>query len=359
MSHSLFSDLRYAARMLRRQPGFSIVAVMTLALGIGANTAVFTVVNGVLLRPLPYREPGRLVQLFNGRNGRMSMTLSPPNFLDVTSQSGVFSAATAISSSQANLTGAGDPQLIDGANVTASFFQVLGVVPRIGRGLVEAGGAGAGADVVVIGDGLWRRQFGARADIAGSTMRLDGKPFTIVGVAPPDLNVPAGAEYWRPLVFKPRDVSDSARGAQWIGGIARLQDGVDLERAKAAMSVVAERLSRDFPRTNKDRVITAIGLQDRIVRNIRPALLILLGAVTLVLLVACVNVANLLLARANGRTREVAVRAALGAGRGRLVQQFLAESVVLGLAGGAAGLVVAYWRRARWSRSTREHSAVR
>jgi putative ABC transport system permease protein len=344
MSHfSLFQDMRYAARMLRRQPGFALVAVMTLALGIGANTAVFTVVNGVLLRPLPFREPGRLVQLFHGRNGRLSMTYSPPNFIDITTQSGVFAGATAMTPSSANLTGTGEPQLIDGANVSASFFNVLGVVPALGRGLVDADGEGEGAAVVVLGDRLWRRQFGGRADVIGSTMRMDGRTFTIVGVAPPDLNVPGGAEYWRPLVFKPADVSESARGAQWIGAIARLKPGVDLDQANRAMGVVAARLSQDFPRTNKDRVMTAMGLQDRIVRNIRPALLILLGAVTLVLLVACVNVANLLLARANGRAREVAVRAALGAGRGRLVQQFLAESVVLGLAGGAAGLMVAFW----------------
>jgi hypothetical protein len=236
--------------MLRRQPGFAVVATLTLALGIGANTAVFTVVNGVLLRPLPYREPSRLVQLLNGLNGRLSMTYSPPNFIDVTTQSGVFSGATAVTPSSANLTGSGDPQLIDGASVTASFFTVLGVVPRIGRGLVDADGVGAG-EVVVIGDGLWRRQFGARPDIAGSTMRMDGKAFTIVGVAPPDLNVPAGAEYWRPLIFKPRDIANDARGAQWIGGIARLKPGVDLEQAKEAMAIVAERLGRDFPRTNR------------------------------------------------------------------------------------------------------------
>ncbi|MGH9142540.1 MAG: ABC transporter permease, partial [Vicinamibacterales bacterium] len=220
---ALSQDIRYAVRMLRRQPGFAIVAVLTLALGIGANTAVFTVVNGVLLRPLPYREPGRLVQLFHGRNGRLSMTYSPPNFLDVTAQSGVFSGATAMTPSSANLTGVGDPLLVNGANVSPSFFTVIGVVPRLGRGLVDGDGENGGAAVVVIGDGFWRRQFGARPDVIGSTLRMDGQPFTIVGVAPPDLNMPRGAEFWRPLIFKPRDVSAAARGAQWIGGIARLK----------------------------------------------------------------------------------------------------------------------------------------
>ena len=244
--------------------------------------------------------------------------------------------------SSANLTGVGDPQQLDGANVTTSFFGVLGVVPRAGRALVDADGQMGAPPVVVISDGLWRRLFGARADIVGSTMRLDGTPFTIVGIAPPDLRLPAGAEYWRPLIFTPDNLSDAQRGAQWVAGIARLGAGVDFEKAKSAMAVVAERLARDYPRTNKDRVMTAMRLQDRVVRGIRPALLIVLGAVTLVLLVACVNVANLLLARANGRMREVAVRAAVGAGRGRLVQQFLVESVVLGIGGALAGLAVAY-----------------
>jgi putative ABC transport system permease protein len=340
---SLTHDIRYALRLLYRQPSFTIVAVITLALGIGATTAVFTVVNGVLLRPLPYREPDRLVQLFNGRNGRLSVSYSPPNYRDVTTGSGVFAGATAITPSSANLIGNGDPQQLDGANVTTSFFTVLGATPQRGRAFADADGTEGAPAVVVVSDGLWRRQFGARSDIVGSTLRLDGKPFTVIGVAPPDLTIPAGAEYWRPLIFSSDNLSDKQRGAQWVGAIARLKPGVTLEQANGAMAIVARRLSEQYPNTNKDRVMTAMRLHDRIVRGIRPALLILLGAVTLVLLVACVNVANLLLARANSRAREVAVRAAVGAGRARLIQQFLAESVVLGAAGAAAGLAVAYW----------------
>ena len=209
--------------------------MLTLALGIGANTAVFTVVNGVLLRPLPYRDPARLVQLFHGRNGRLSMTYSPPNYIDVTTQSGVFSGSTAMTPSSANLTGAGDPQLIDGADVTASFFNVLGVAPRLGRGLVDADGESAAGDVVVIGDRLWRRQFGARPDIVGSTMRMDGKAFTIVGVAPADLNVPAGAEYWRPDLQAARHRERRARRAMDRRHRA-LKPGVTLGQAKSALT---------------------------------------------------------------------------------------------------------------------------
>jgi putative ABC transport system permease protein len=340
---ALAQDIRYAIRMLCRQPAFTAVAVLTLALGIGATTAVFTVVNGVLLRPLPYRDPDAIVQLLHSRNGRVSMSYSPPNYHDVTTESGVFSESAAISPATGSVTGSGDPQQIEGAYVTTGFFNVLGVTPRYGRGFVEADGVKGSDSVVILGDALWRRLFGARPDVVGSTMRMDGGTFTIVGVAPPEVTIPAGAEYWRPLVFTPDNLSDRQRGAQWVGAIARLKPGVTLDRAQNAMATVAERLSRDYPRTNQGRTMSATRLQDRIVRGIRPALLMLLGAVTLVLLVACVNVANLLLARANSRTREVAVRAAVGAGRGRLVQQFLAESVVLGLAGGVAGLVVAFW----------------
>src|SRR5262245_22053598 len=238
---SLLKDLRYAIRLLRRQPGFALVAVLTLALGIGANTAVFTVVNGVLLRPLPYADPDRLVTLLNGRNGRLSAAYSPPNYFDITTQSGVFENAAAFQPSTVNVTGQSDPQRLEGADVTAPFFHVLGVTPRLGRVFVDADHAN-NAPVVVLSDGLWR-QLGARPDIVNRTLTLDGNPYTVIGVAPPEVSVPRGAMYWRPLVFSPRDVAPPARGAQFIFAVARLRSDVDLAAANAAMATVANRLS--------------------------------------------------------------------------------------------------------------------
>ncbi len=341
---ALWQDVRYAWRMLRRQPGFATVAVVTLALGIGATTAVFTVVNGVLLRPLSYGHPDRIVSLAWGRPGRMSPWFSPLNFQDFTNQSQAFSGAAAYTPLFSNLTGLGDPERLRGAQVTWNFFDVLEMRMARGRAFLADDAKAPGPNVIVLSDGLWKRSFGGRADAVGATVQLDGQPFTIVGVAPPDLTLPRATEFWEPLIFTPRDVSPQARGAQWVMVAARLKDGTTLAQANGALATVGARLAADFPKTNGGGTSAlATPLQQQMVSNIRPALLILLGAVAFVLLIACVNVANLLLARAQSRLREVAVRAALGAGRGRLVQQFLSESLLLGAVGGAGGLLVAYW----------------
>ena len=339
---TIIQDILYAARMLRRQPAFTIVAVLTLALGIGANSAVFTVVNGVLLRPLPYLDPDRLVVLLYGRPGRVTPWFSPLNYRDFVARSAAFQDAAAFTPVTSNLTGLGEPARVDGASVSWNYFNVLGVTMREGRGFVEAEGAGDG-NVVVISEGLWRRQFGGRAGTIGSEIRLDGRPRTIVGIAPGDVDLPANAEFWRPLIFTPRDLAPASRGAQWISVVARLKPDGDSAQATASLQTVAARLAVDYERINGGTTALAVPLHQRMVQNVRQTLFVLLGAVGFVLLIACVNVANLQLARAQSRMREVAVRAALGAGRARLVRQFLAESILLGLLGGAAGLTAAFW----------------
>jgi putative ABC transport system permease protein len=337
----LLWDVRHAWRLLRRQPAFTAVAILTLALGIGATTAVFTIVYGVLLRPLPYRDPSQLVMLFYGHHGNVSPWFSPLNFRDYVGASEAFAEAAAVAPVTVNMTGVGEPERLQGASVSWNYFNLLGVAMPTGRAFVQGDAQGDG-NQVVLSDGLWRRRFGARRDVVNSTTTLDGHNVTIVGVAPAALKFPATAEFWQPLIFKPRDLASSARGAQWVQIVARLKDDLSPAQATSALQTVANRLAAQFPDTEKDATLLATPLHERIVGNIRPTLVALSGSVLLVLLIACANVASLLFARGQARGREVAVRAALGASRWQLIAQLLTESLLLGVLGAAAGAGIAF-----------------
>ncbi len=329
-------------RLLLRAPAFSAVTILTLALGIGTTTAVYTIANGVLLRPLPYHDPSRVVVLYYGHHGRVSPWFSPLNVRDYVGPSDAFADASAVEPITASMTGLADPERLEGARVSWNYFNLLGVPMALGRSFAEADGQGDG-NQIVISDGLWRRRFGARPDVVSSTTTLDGQTVTIVGVAPASVRFPATAEFWRPLIFKPRDLAPGARGAQWVQVLARLKPTVSAGQATIALQTVADRLAAEYPQTERDATVSAVSLHERIVRDIRPILVIVLGSVTLVLLIACANVANLLLARGQARGRELAVRTALGASRRQLVTQLLVESLVLGVLGAAAGAGLAFW----------------
>ncbi|HET9795933.1 MAG TPA: ABC transporter permease [Thermoanaerobaculia bacterium] len=342
MMTDLVSDLRYAWRGLRRTPSFTAVAIATVALGIGINTAVLGVVNGVLLRPFPFPRPDRLVMIREDmpEKNMLGMTASPPNFLDWRAQNRSFSDLAAYARSSDPLTGSGEPEQVDYASTTGSFFSVLGVRPALGRVYSPAECAAGKDHVAVLSHALWLRRFGGRPDAVGSTIRLGGEPYTVIGVATADLVFPLGShDLWTPLDFGP-DVGRQ-RGAHYISVVGRLRDGVSLATAEAEMKGIAARLAAAYPDQDKGHTVSLRILKEQIVGKVKPALLVLTGAVTLVLLIACGNVANLLLARGARREREIAVRRALGAGRARIVRQLLTESMLLAAAGTAAGVGLA------------------
>ncbi|HEX5760842.1 MAG TPA: ABC transporter permease, partial [Thermoanaerobaculia bacterium] len=339
----LRQDIRFALRSLRRSPGHTAAALLALALGIGANAAIFSVVYGVLLEPLPYPSPERLVMLIdsNPTRGFDRFSSSPPNFVDWRDQSRSFSGMAALTRANPSLTGGGvEPERLEGAQVSAGFFETLGVPPALGRGIGAADDRPGAPKVAVLSHGLWRRRFGADPAIVGRAVELDGSPHTVVGIAAEGFQFPSRVEVWQPLAL---EITPDMRGAHFVGVAARLKPGVSLERAQAEMSVIAGRLEKQYPDSNTGWGVNVIPTRELVVEDVRPALLVLMATVAVVLLIACANVANLLLARMASREREVAIRTALGAGRGRLIRQFLTESVLLALAGGALGLLLALW----------------
>jgi putative ABC transport system permease protein len=347
LMETVWQDLRYTARMLLKNPGFTLIAIITLALGIGANSAIFSVVDAVLLRPLLYEDPNRLMALWakNDTRGLTQRPLSYPNFVDWREQNQVFEYLAAVRQESFSLTDGDEPERVSGVRVTTDILPLLGVRPLHGRDFLPEEARPEKAQVALIGYGLWQRRYGGDPDLIGQAMTLDNTPHTIIGVLPdwlkhPGLPIPAtGAEVWIPFVPLSNEQNRSFANIRIIG---RMRPDVTLSQAEADMQVVAERLEQQYPNDNTNLRVEMKSLHEELTGRVRLALLILLGAVAVVLLIACVNVANLLLARASVRKKEMAIRSALGAGRWRLLRQSLTECLLLSLAGGLAGLLLAY-----------------
>ena len=341
---TFFQDLRYGFRSLRKKPGFTITAVIALALGIGANSAIFSVINGVLLRSLAYRNPESIVMVWERslRGGRSQNSVSPANFLEWKKQSVSFEQLAASWDTRANLTSAGEPEEIQVQRVSADFFSVLGVPLELGRSFVREEETFGAEPVVILGHDLWQRRFAGNPSIVGQTITISGKNCTVVGVMPPGFHfLNTQTKAWLPLQLDP--TTEWRKSGRFLRCVARLKPAVSTQQAQAEVDAIGKQLEAAYPDYNKGWGVNLVPIHEQIVGDIRPVLLVLLGAVAFVLLIACANVANLLLSRAASRQKELALRAALGAGRMRLIRQMLTESVLLALMGGAVGILLAHW----------------
>jgi putative ABC transport system permease protein len=341
---NLLPDLKHGVRVLLKSPGFTAAAVIVVALGIGANTAIFSVVNAVLLRPLPFRDPARLVQVWHvpppkSFPGMTEFAVSAANFIDWQQQNSVFDKMAIYTGSSLNLTGREQPEALQGAAVSADFFSTLQVQPMLGRTFTPDEDQQGKNHAVILTYGLWKSRFADNPNIAGQSVNLDGQPYLVAGVMGPKFRFPDWAQYWTPMGWT--DKERAVRGEHHYMVIARLKTNIPIPQAQALMNAISARLAQQYPEDDKGWGAVVIPLREQLVSDVRPALLILLGAVAFVLLIACANVANLVLAKTFGRRKEIAIRVALGASAGQVVQQILAETLLLSLVGGTLGLMLA------------------
>ena len=343
---TILQDLKYGVRVLLKSPGFTIVAILVLTLGIGANTAIFSVVNAVLLRPLPYRDPGNLVQVWHvppakSFPGMTRFAVSAANYLDWHNQNHVFDQLAIYTYAALNLSGKGQPESLTSGVVSPNFFTALQVRPLLGRTFLPDEDSLGRSNVVLLRHAIWRDRFGSDPAIVGQNVTLNGQGYLVAGVMPSSFQMPPQVQIWTPLALT--DKEKAVRGEHHFGVIGRLKPGVDVKQAQAEMSTISSQLEHQYPADDNGWGAVVVPLREQLVGSVRPALLVLLGAVAFVLLIACANVANLVLAKTLGRRKEIAIRAALGASRARVLQQVLSETVLLAVAGGVLGLVVAHF----------------
>jgi putative ABC transport system permease protein len=350
---TLFKELRYGIRSLMKQPGFTAIAVITLALGIGANTAMFSVINAVLLRPLPYHDPNRLVTIWEESpdRGLYQIPTSYANYREWIDQNHVFDQISLYTFTNLNLTGTGEPARLSTVRASANLFSLVGATPRLGRTFLPEEDKEGANRVVILGHALWQSRFGSDSAIIGKSLTLNNQSYTVVGVMSPDFQFPVGFGYLGRVLNDPTDLyvpiaassNEASRGNYSFFAIGRLKPGVTIDQARAEMTTIEGRLEQQYPDSNTGIGVSLVPTQEQTVKEIRPALLVLLGAVAFMLLIACANIANLLLARAASRQKEIAIRTALGASRLRVLRLLLTESLMLSLAGGLLGLLLAFW----------------